>query len=154
MSWSYSRSIIIGRPPAEVFAFCSDLRRELEWNPDARSIEKLTDGPVGLGTRYRARWARTGETQVEVVRFEPPHRWETTTESLGMAIRVTGMVEADPAGARYTVRLELRARGLARLLAPLALRSMARREPRHMIRIKRALEATRPASGPAPRAAR
>jgi hypothetical protein len=39
-----------------VFDYCSDNRNELEWNPSAISIEKLTDGPVGLGTKYLARW--------------------------------------------------------------------------------------------------
>jgi hypothetical protein len=154
MSWSYECSILIGRPPAEVFAFCSDLRRELEWNPDARSIEKLTAGPIGPGTRYRARWARTAATLVEVARYEPPHRWETASQSLGMSIRVTGTVEADPAGARYTVRLALQPRGFARVIAPVALRAMRRREPRNMERIRRVLEATGHATGSSPPVAR
>ena len=142
MPWSYERSILIGRPPEEVFAFCSDLRRELEWNPDARAVEKLTDGPVGMGTRYRARWARTGTTLVELVRFDPPHDWETASQAMGMEVRANGRVEAVPAGSRYTVRLALHPRGLARLLAPLALLAMRRQELRNMERIKRTLEAT------------
>jgi hypothetical protein len=32
-----------------MFAFYSDLRNELRWNPRARSVEKLTDGPLTVG---------------------------------------------------------------------------------------------------------
>ena len=32
--------------------YLSDHRSELEWNPGIESTGKLTDGPVGLGTRY------------------------------------------------------------------------------------------------------
>jgi hypothetical protein len=31
------------------FEFCSDLRSELAWTPNAEEVEKLTDGPVEVG---------------------------------------------------------------------------------------------------------
>ena len=34
--------------PEELFDYCVDIRNELEWNPTAKSMEKLTDGPVGV----------------------------------------------------------------------------------------------------------
>jgi hypothetical protein len=34
----------------------SDHRSELEWNPTCQVMEKITDGPVGTGTRFRAKW--------------------------------------------------------------------------------------------------
>ena len=38
--------------PEEALDYHSDHRSELEWNPGIESTGKLTDGPVGLGTRY------------------------------------------------------------------------------------------------------
>lgn len=35
--------------PEEAFDYLSDHRSELQWNPGIESIDKLTDGPVGLG---------------------------------------------------------------------------------------------------------
>ena len=67
---AYRTETVIRRSPEEVFDFCSDLRSELRWNPKAKYVEKLTDGPVGVGTRYRARWANSGPTTVEVVQFD------------------------------------------------------------------------------------
>jgi uncharacterized protein YndB with AHSA1/START domain len=57
---AYRTETVIHRPPEEVFEFCSDLRSELQWNPKVKYVEKLTDGPVGVGTRYRARGPTAG----------------------------------------------------------------------------------------------
>ena len=38
---------------------------------------KLTDGPVGLGTRYRAQWSNTGPATVGVVPVRSSSSWET-----------------------------------------------------------------------------
>jgi uncharacterized protein YndB with AHSA1/START domain len=98
---AYRTETVIHRPPEEVFEFCSDLRSELQWNPKVKYVEKLTDGPVRVGTRYRARWANSGPTTVEVVQFDRPHRWETTATARGMGIRFQGMVTDAGPGARY-----------------------------------------------------
>jgi uncharacterized protein YndB with AHSA1/START domain len=49
-------TVLIQRHPEEVFDYLSDPRSELEWNPKVRVMEKLTDGPIGVGTRSRAKW--------------------------------------------------------------------------------------------------
>ena len=38
----------IDRSPEEVFDYCVDIRDELDWNPTAVSMEKLSDGPVAV----------------------------------------------------------------------------------------------------------
>jgi uncharacterized protein YndB with AHSA1/START domain len=139
---AYRTEIVIRRPPEDVFDFCSDLRSELQWNPKAKYVEKLTDGPVGAGTRYRARWSGSGPTAVEVIRFDPPRRWETTAKARGMAIRFQGTVTDAPPGARYTASVELHPKGLARLVAPFALLAMRRQDQQHMHRIREALESS------------
>jgi uncharacterized protein YndB with AHSA1/START domain len=137
---SYSTEMVIRRPPEDVFDFCSDLRSELQWNPKAKYVEKLTDGPVGAGTRYRAQWANSGSTAVDVVAFDRPRSWETNARARGMGIRFQGTVTDAAPGARYTATLELHPRGLAWLVAPLALRAMRRQDQRNMHHIREALE--------------
>jgi uncharacterized protein YndB with AHSA1/START domain len=139
---SYRIETVIHRPPEDVFDFCSDLRSELRWNPKVKYVEKLTDGPVGVGTRYRARWSNSGPTAVEVIRFDRPRRWETNATAWGMAIRFQGTVTDATPGARYTAYLELHPKGLARLVAPLALLAMRRQDQKHMHRIREALESS------------
>ena len=66
-------AVEIARSPLEVFDYCSDLSNEREWSPGSmNSVEKLTDGPVGVGTRYLAEWQQGGPNTVEYTRFEPP----------------------------------------------------------------------------------
>jgi hypothetical protein len=139
---AYSTEVVIRRPPEDIFDYCSDLRSELQWNPKAKYVEKLTHGPVGVGTRYRARWANSGPTAVEVAQFERPRRWETRARARGMSIRFRGTVTDAGPGARYTASLELHPKGLAWLVAPLALVAMRRQDQRNMHRIREALEAS------------
>lgn len=137
---SYSRSTTIRRPPEVVFDFLSDLRHELEWNPDAIRVDKLTDGEVGPGTRFMAKWRRTRPTQVEILSFDRPRSWTTRSAALGMTIDTLGVVSPHADGALYTVTISASASGLASLVAPLALRMMERGEARNMAAIRSALE--------------
>src|SRR6185436_110761 len=65
----------IDRVVEEVFDYLVDLRNELEWNPDTQSMEKLTDGPIGVGTIFLAKWKQSQLIKVECIRFERPYRW-------------------------------------------------------------------------------
>jgi uncharacterized protein YndB with AHSA1/START domain len=144
---SYRIEAVIRRPPQDVFDFCSDLRSELQWNPKVKYIQKLTDGPVGVGTRYRAQWANSGPTTVEVVQFDRPRSWETNAKARGMSIRFQGTVTDTASGARYTAHLGLHPSRLAWLVAPLALVAMRRQDHQNMHRIRQALESSAMRSG-------
>jgi hypothetical protein len=137
---SYVRDVVVKQAPGEVFAFCSDLRNELRWNPDAQSVVLLTGEPIGVGARYRARWRGAPEAIVELVAYDPPRSWATRSRTLGMDAITAGLVEPCDAGSRFKIRVELRPHGLSHLLAPLALRLMARQEVRNMARIRAALK--------------
>lgn len=47
-------SITIARPVEGVFDFVADERNEPVYNPQMRSVEKATPGPIGVGTLWRA----------------------------------------------------------------------------------------------------
>jgi hypothetical protein len=46
---------LVACTPEQLFDYCVDNRNELEWNPTAVSIGKITDGPAGLGTKFLAK---------------------------------------------------------------------------------------------------
>jgi len=139
---SYCTETVIRRSAEDLFDYCSDLRSELHWNPKVKYVEKLTKGPIGVGTRYLARWANSGPTTVEVVQFDRPRRWETRAKARGMVIRFQGTVTHAAQGVRYTASLELHPTGLAWLVAPSALLAMRRQDQQNMQRIRKALEST------------
>ncbi len=136
---AYSTEMVIHRPAQDVFDYCSDLRSELQWNPKVKYVQKLTEGPVAVGTRYRAQWSNSGPTTVEVVRFDRPRSWETNVTARGMSIRFQGTVTDAAPGARYTAHLELQPKGLARLVAPLCALAMRRQDQKNMHHITETL---------------
>lgn len=69
------RSIVISRPPSVVFDFVAvnHLHNHPRWDPHME-LQQLTDGPMGIGTRFQRRHTRIGapiEGTMEVVEFEP-----------------------------------------------------------------------------------
>ena len=67
------RSYTINKPVPEVFSLLADIERYREWTWTVWKREKLTDGPIGIGTRFRAEdgvGERSVEYNVEIVEFE------------------------------------------------------------------------------------
>jgi hypothetical protein len=69
------RSIVINRPPSVVFDFVAvnHLHNHPRWDPHMQ-LTQLTDGPMGVGSRFQRRHTRIGapiEGTMEVVEFEP-----------------------------------------------------------------------------------
>jgi len=51
-----SASIMINRPVEDVFAYVTDVTNDPTWHTDALEAQKMTEGPIGLGTRWRVRF--------------------------------------------------------------------------------------------------
>jgi Polyketide cyclase / dehydrase and lipid transport len=82
--------IVIERPVDEVFDFVADARNEPRYNPRMLRAEKLTPGPVGLGTRFRDEFKSVGrpaEVTIEVVGYERPRRLTDSIHLSTMEIR-------------------------------------------------------------------
>ena len=133
-------AVDVQRSPEEVFDYCTDLSRELEWNPRTRRIQKLTDGPIGLGTRYQGEWIKGDPMTIEFVRFQRPTTWTSTGHSRQLVANSEGQVSATPGGTRLIIRMELQPQGALRLLMPVLGSTMRRREHRNLQAIKAALE--------------
>jgi hypothetical protein len=130
----------IRRRPEDVFDYLTDISREVEWNPRTRRVEKLTSGPIGLGTRFGAEWIKGNPTVVEYVRFEPPSAWLSVARSRRLDVRGEGSVSPTDQGAHVTIRTQLRPKGVLVLLLPLMRRTMHKREERNLESVKAILE--------------
>ena len=132
-------SVQIDRSPEEVFDYLVDLRNELEWNPDAQSMEKLTDGPIDVGTKFLAKWKQSELIEVECTQYDRPRRW---TYSNGGPLSVVFDVTLTPqgSGSLLAARFDARPHGLLKLFFPVLLQMLKRAEKRNMRDIKNALE--------------
>ncbi|HRW38676.1 MAG: SRPBCC family protein [Acidimicrobiales bacterium] len=95
----------------DVWRLTVDVERWPELTPTIRSVERLDDGPFGVGSRARIVQPMQRPAVWTVTRFEPPHAfaWETTT--MGVTMVGTHDLVAEGDGCRSVLGLEVRGRG-------------------------------------------
>ncbi len=134
-------SIGIAAPAERVFDYVTDVRREPEWNPQLREVEKLTPGPVGAGTRYRVRFGRgVGAAVIENTAYDRPRGWSAVSTSRRLDVRFWGEVTGLPDGCQLAVRNELSPRGALRVLSPVLRRVVRRSWDKDLATIKAIVE--------------
>ena len=132
--------IVINRPVDEVFDFVADARNEPLYNPRMLRAEKLTPGPIGLGTRFRDEiksMGRPAEITIEIIGYERPRRLTDSIHLSTMDIRGGLTFDPVPAGTRMRWSWELMPRGVFRLMSPMVARIGRRQELRIWADLKR-----------------
>lgn len=132
-------SVILRCSPEDAFDYLSDPRAELEWNPKCETMEKLTEGPVGLGTRYRAKWKSSPYVELEILAFERPHSW-TMHNGGPIEVRLTCQLESAPQGTRLQATFEPTPHGWFRLIFPIFLTVIRREEKANMTQLRDSVE--------------
>jgi uncharacterized membrane protein len=118
----FTNTITVGRRPDEVFAFLADFENVPRWNYAIAETRKITDGPVGVGTRYRQ--TRTLPTRSEetfaVTEFEPVHRISIDGALGPFEGEIRYLLEPLGNATVITNTMTLQPSGPLRLVAPLA----------------------------------
>ena len=118
-------SRVIDRPPAVVFDFyaVNHLHNHPRWDPKME-LRQLTDGPIGVGTRFQRRHTRVGtpvEGTMEVVEFVPERAMgvviHDATPNGPLEVRARMTVEAAGEGAS-TVTIHLDVPGMDTTMDP------------------------------------
>ena len=121
MGISISKSI--AAPPAEVFDRITDLHQAAERIEDIQQIEILTDGPIGVGTRFRETRLMFGKPcteQMEITQFDAPHSYTVEAESCGARMISRFDVKAEGDGSRVVMNMESRPlTWMAKLMTPI-----------------------------------
>jgi len=135
-----TNSVQIRCTPEEAFDYLSDIRNELEWNPGVESVEKLSDGPVGLGTKFLAKWkAAPKPVEVELIAFDRPRGW-TGHNGGPFEVTLTCRLEPGQDGTTLHTAFDVQAHGVFRVIFPIFLRKIRKEEAANMSYIKEALE--------------
>lgn len=123
-------SVVIDRPLDACFAFLADLSNDVEWRREWVEAEKTTDGPHGVGARYRLTGALLGRriaTEYETIAYEPSRLAAWKAVSGPLPLTFSRAFEDVEGGTRVTMRYEGDLGGLLNLAAPLLV-SMGRRQ--------------------------
>lgn len=122
----FTNTVIIERPRAEVFAFLAEFENIPRWNYAISGTRKVSEGPVGIGSRYRQTRTlpRRGDETFEVVEFEPRRRLAVRGDIGPFTGTVRYLLEESGEGTRVDNEADLRARGPLRLVESLTARQV------------------------------
>jgi len=145
--------IVIRRPINEVFDFVADERNEPRYNPRMRYAEKVSPGPIGPGTRFRAATTamglRTAEMTIEITGYDRPGRLASSTQVSTMDINGELTFAAVREGTRLRWSWDVDTVRCSKLLAPVVARLAGRQEQRIWTNLKQVLEGhARPLGSP------
>ena len=119
---SFSHTVSIPKPPAEVFPWLLEVDKVPQWTTRLQEYDVLGDGTLGAGTRIRQVLTVGGQpldVEIEVVRYEPPGYAESRFSTNGMDVDTTYALREAGGGTELTQTLEGTANGFkARLLMP------------------------------------
>ena len=138
-------SVEIARRPEHVFAYVSDPLTAAEWDASVVSVEREDPCTLAIGSRTKVMhklgpWKSS--TIEELIDLKPPREWASRGVSGPLAGTARGTVEALNGGqrSRLTIALSIEARGLGKLLLPIARRISRNVLPKNLQRMKKALE--------------
>jgi uncharacterized protein YndB with AHSA1/START domain len=100
------RQAVIAAPPAEVFAYLSDLDNLSEWQMGITSARRTSEGEMGVGATAlvaRELMGQVIEAPLTVTEYDPPRRLAIGSEVSG--VRVLGTLDLAPAGDGATTGL-------------------------------------------------
>lgn len=100
---------LIAAPPERVFAASSDFASAADTISAIEKMEVLTEGPVGVGTKFRETrkmFGKEAKETMEVTEFEPPRRYVLIANSHGSIYRSEYTFEPEGAGTRVTLSFE------------------------------------------------
>jgi uncharacterized protein YndB with AHSA1/START domain len=115
-------TIEIARPAPHVFAYLAASERRQRWMSALKESEQVSEGPLGLGTRFRDVFEDHGqrfEIDAEIVAWEPHEKLAIDLKTTAFESRVTQLLApGDNGGTRLTTLMETEYKSaLARLMA-------------------------------------
>jgi uncharacterized protein YndB with AHSA1/START domain len=133
----------IARPPQDVFDFITTSDNAPKVVPSVKSMVKLTEGPVRVGTRYRETRLMNGKEQhaeLEVVAYDPNQKYAMKNETSGVETVYRYTFRPEAGGTRVDLVCEVKAGGLKKLIVPLVVSILKKEDGDHLQRLKQALE--------------
>lgn len=130
--------------PEAAFAFIADFANAMHWDPGTVTSERIDDGHVGLGARYRLGvrlGGRVAPMEYRISTFQPPHRVVLVGEGSGISAVDEIRFAPSGSGTRIDYTADIRLGGVLRLVQPFLGRAFAKLGREALAGMQRALEA-------------
>ncbi len=140
----FEESITINRPVEDVFAYATDIKNWPQWHESIVEAEQTSQGPMGVGTTFRAKAhaeGRTMEFTGTMTDYDPNKLSGKIMDYGSFVIDDTLMFDPTDGGTRFTMVYDVKVRGLAKLMSS-RINSGAHEELKQAVsRLKTVLEA-------------
>jgi len=143
------RSIVIGRPCAEVFAFVSDPANLPSWQPSVLEVAR-SDGPIGVGSTFtetRHLGPLHTTATVEVTAFEQDRTLDLRATGGPMPVEIRHAFAEAAGTTTLTLTVEASPRGAMRLAAGAIAKTVEHTAEADLARLKALLERSASAAG-------
>jgi carbon monoxide dehydrogenase subunit G len=112
-------------PVEEAFAFVADFANSQHWDPGVATSERIDNGPVGVGARYRLgvrMRGRVAPMEYRITTFDAPRRVVLAGEGSNVSAvdDIRFAPRADGTGTRIEYLADIRLGGWMRLVEPFA----------------------------------
>jgi uncharacterized protein YndB with AHSA1/START domain len=134
-------TVVIHRPPSEVFAYLTDVERLPEWQSSA--LEVSAEGELHVGTRIREVrnfLGRRAESTLEVTEYEPDRKFSLRVVSGPLPFEVRHTLTPEDGGTRLDWTAEADTGRFPRIAVRMVARSAERQFKADLERLKRQLE--------------
>jgi hypothetical protein len=141
--------VTIDAPPGEVFDMVADERNEPRYNHRIVRAEKVSEGPVGTGTRFVAEpksMGTKGEMTLEILEYDRPHRLHNVVSSSYMQVDGTLTFDQVEGGTRLRWDWDVALIGPVRILSPVLTLLGPGWERRNWVGLKKYMESGRRSS--------
>jgi hypothetical protein len=136
-------SVIVDLPVEKVFASGSDPETHLQWETTTIKVDKLSQGPMGKGTRHRGSIRFLGQIidwESVVSEFVPDSKVEYRIASGSMQFREKWNFTSAEQSTRVTFIFEGDLQGLLKFISPIAVLEWKRQARKDLAKMKNVLE--------------
>ena len=100
---------LVDRPMKDVFAFVGDPKNMSKWNSAVVSLEQITPGDVGIGTKFKSTGEMLGrriEGEMQVTAYEPDTKCGFQVNSGPMQVNITVTLKTVGTGTKISLHAE------------------------------------------------
>jgi len=135
--------VLIDKPAEEVFTFITNPANMSKWNSAVVSLEQITPGEVGMGTKFKSVGEMMGrriEGEMQVVAFEPNSKYGFQMNAGHVQINVTLTFKTVGTGTKLSLNAQGNPGGLFKLAEPVMQGRIKSMMEDNLARLKAVLE--------------
>lgn len=140
---NFNTGIMIDKPVHDVFTFITNPDNMPKWNSSVVSMEQITPGPVGMGTKFKNVGEMMGrhiEGEMQVVAFEPDSKYGFQMNAGPAKVNVVLTFKTVGTGTKLNLNAQGQPGGLFKLAEPVLVGRIKSMMEENLARLKSVLE--------------